>query len=123
MRLIADEDVDFPIITRLRSAGHTVESILEQWQGALDLEILARAVAEDIPLLTADLDYGDYIFRDHIPAPHAGVILYRLGQLLDNSQRADIILNVLSQNADQIAGHFVVVDQNRVRFRPLPTTP
>ncbi len=123
MRLIADEDVEYPIITHLRAAGHTVESILEQAQGALDLPILAHAVAEDTPLLTADLDYGGYIFRDHIPAPHAGVILYRLGQQLDNSQKADIILDALKRYADQITGHFVVIDQDHVRLRPLPTTP
>ena len=96
---------------------------MEQAQGALDIPILARAVAEDTTLLTADLDYGAYIFRDHIPAPHAGVILYRLGQQLDNSQRADIIVDALKHYAGQIAGQFMVIDQEHVRLRPLPTTP
>jgi len=47
--------------------------------GESDLPILERAVREDLLLLTADLDFGEYIFRAHFPAPTAGVVQLRLG--------------------------------------------
>lgn len=64
MRIIADEDVEYPIIERLRQDGHLVEAIAEGSSGALDLPILAHATQENVLLLTADLDFGGYIYRD-----------------------------------------------------------
>ena len=61
MRTIADEDVEYPIIERLRGDGHLVEAIAEVSSGALDLPILTRATQENVLLLTADLDFGGYI--------------------------------------------------------------
>lgn len=120
MRILADEDVEYPIVERLRAEGHVVESIMEQARGTLDLPILARAVAEDLVLLTADHDFGEYIFRDGAEAPQAGVILYRLADALGTAGKADIIAEALRLYADRFAGHFVVIDEHNVRFRPLP---
>lgn len=123
MRILIDEDVEYPIIARLRSDGHTVEAIAEQTPGLKDIPILARAVAQRILLLTADLDFGAYIVRDGQPAPHEGVVLYRLGEDVETDRKAAIMADAFAQHAGSFAGHFTVIDEHNVRFRPLPTPP
>jgi predicted nuclease of predicted toxin-antitoxin system len=67
VRILADENIEQLVIERLRDAGHTVISVRVESAGASDLPLLDRAVREDLLLLTADLDFGEYIFRDHRP--------------------------------------------------------
>lgn len=67
MRILADEDVERPVVERLRTDGHTVIAVSVESSGETDLPILARAVSENL-LLTADLDFGEYIVRDQQPA-------------------------------------------------------
>ena len=120
MRILVDEDVEYPVIERLRQDGHIVESILEQSPGALDLPILARAVQQHTLLLTADHDFGEYVFRDGITAPVEGIVLYRLGDTITTPHKAEIISDAFAQHGDQFAGHFSVIDEHTVRHRPLP---
>ncbi len=123
MRILIDEDVEHPIIARLRSDGHSVEAIAEQTPGLKDIPILARAVAQSILLLTADLDFGAYIFRDGQPAPHEGVVLYRLGEDIETDRKAAIIADAFARHAHSFMGHFTVIEEHSVRFRPLPIPP
>jgi predicted nuclease of predicted toxin-antitoxin system len=123
VRILSDEDVENPIIARLRSDGHTVEAFAEQTPGLKDIPILARAVAEGILLLTADLDFGAYIFRDGQAGPHEGVVLYRLGEDIETDRKAAIISDAFAQHAGSFAGHFTVIEEQSVRFRPLPNAP
>lgn len=109
------------MILRLRADGHIVESVAEQFSGSEDLPVLARAVESGLPLLTRDRDFGDYIFRDHQPAPAEGVILHRLSSNIPTPRKADIISDAFKMYADQFAHHFAVIDEDKVRFRPLPT--
>lgn len=81
MRILADENVEQLVIERLRNDGHTVIAVSVESSGETDLPILARAVSENLLLLTADLDFGEYIFRDHQLAPAAGIVQYRLGDV------------------------------------------
>ena len=121
MRILADEDVEFPIIERLRIDGHSVAAIVEQSPGSPDLAILDRAARENVLLLTADRDFGDYIFRDRRPAPTAGVMLYRLGDDFTPEEKASLIGDVFAvHSVGEFANHFAVIDGNKVRFRPLP---
>lgn len=71
MRILADENVEQLVIERLRIDGHMVIAVQVESRGETDLPILRRAVNENLLLLTADLDFGEYIFRDHQPSPEA----------------------------------------------------
>lgn len=64
MRILADENVEQLVIERLRADGHTVIAVRVESRGATDLPILERAINENLLLLTADLDFGEYVFRD-----------------------------------------------------------
>jgi predicted nuclease of predicted toxin-antitoxin system len=121
VRILADEDVEFPIIERLRIDGHAVAAIVEQAPGSPDITILERAVRENVLLLTADRDFGDYVFRDRRPAPIAGIVLYRLGNSFNLDEKATIVGDTFAQHgAGEFAAHFTVIDGAKVRFRPLP---
>jgi predicted nuclease of predicted toxin-antitoxin system len=112
VRILVDEDVEYPVIERLRQDGHVVESILEQSPGALDLPILARAVQQHMLLLTADHDFGEYVFRDGIAAPVEGIVLYRLGDAITTPRKAEIISDAFARYGDQFADHFSVIDEH-----------
>ncbi len=120
MRILADENVEQLVIDRLRADGHTVTSVRVEMRGEDDLPILARAVLEDLLLLTADLDFGEYIFHDRQPAPAAGVVQYRLGDIVKESEKARIIGEAFARHAAAFAGHFTVIEEDKIRLRPLP---
>lgn len=89
-------------------------------RGETDLPILERAVTDDPLLLTADLDFGEYIFRDRQPALRAGVVQYRLDDILKEAEKAQIIGEAFAQHSASFTGHFTVIEDGKVRFRLLP---
>ena len=108
------------MIEQLRDAGHTSISARVEFAGASVLPILERAVQEDLLLLSADLDLGEYIFRGHRPAPAAGIVQLRLDAGLKEAGKAWIVADGFAVYEPQCAGKFTVIEQNKARFRPPP---
>jgi predicted nuclease of predicted toxin-antitoxin system len=65
MNLLADESIDRPIVVRLRQEGHIVRYIAELEPGISDDKVLEIANNEAAPLLTADKDFGELVYRHH----------------------------------------------------------
>ena len=63
MRIVADENVDWPVIQRLREDGHEVVAILETEPGSSDHDVLDSANVSRAILLTADRDFGELAYR------------------------------------------------------------
>jgi predicted nuclease of predicted toxin-antitoxin system len=63
MILLADENVDAPIVAELRAAGHRVDYVRELDPGIDDQTVLAFANGRDALLLTSDKDFGELVFR------------------------------------------------------------
>lgn len=61
MEFWADESVD-----RLREDGHQVWYAAEMEPGLSDEAVLALANREAALLLTADKDFGELVFREHL---------------------------------------------------------
>lgn len=118
MKLLADESVDFPIITRLRHDGHTVVSIAEESPGIRDELVLARAWSEGVVVLTGDKDFGELVFRQRLP--HAGVLLYRLSGL-NESEKTEAVSQAICSNGPLLLGAFSVLSPDALRIRRLPT--
>jgi hypothetical protein len=68
-------------------------------------------------LRTHDKDFGDLAFHAGLPAT-CGIILIRL-QKLDPAAIAQRTAQVIGSRTDWPA-HFSVIDERRVRMRPLP---
>ena len=74
--MLADENVDFQVVSDLRVGGHDTTWVIADYRpGMSDEEVLAAAHYERRTLLTHDTDFGDLIFRRHLQ--HAGVVLVR----------------------------------------------
>ena len=75
MRFLADENIPYPVVKRLRENGFDITSIYEVNRGITDEEVARIAAAEDRILITFDKDFGMIIFVENITIP--GLILLR----------------------------------------------
>jgi predicted nuclease of predicted toxin-antitoxin system len=117
VQLLANENVPRLTIEALRAAGHDVIWARTDMAGSSDEKILARGQAEGRILVTHDKDFGDLAFHAGLPAK-CGIILIRLGKLTPNAI-AQRTVQVIGGRTDW-PGHLAVIDERRVRMRPLP---
>lgn len=116
MRLLANENVEQPIVDSLRAAGHDVACVAEVAPGARDEEVLRLANSESRLLLTNDKDFSELVYREGRVS--AGIVLLRL-QAQDGAQKAARLGDILPGVQERLAGHFAVISEERVRLRPL----
>jgi predicted nuclease of predicted toxin-antitoxin system len=114
MNLLGDEGVDRQIVEQLRNNGHAVLYIAEMEPGVSDEIILGRANAQHALLITADKDFGELVFRQHLV--HAGVVLVRLAGLLPTT-KAQIVGHVLQSHDTELLDAFSVISPGNVRIR------
>jgi predicted nuclease of predicted toxin-antitoxin system len=117
MRILADENFPGDAVTALRARGHDVLWVRTEAPGMGDREVLARAQVEERIVITFDKDFGELAFRFGLPAT-SGIILFRLAARSASSV-ARLASAVLEMRTDW-AGHFSVIEEERVRMTPLP---
>jgi len=117
MHILADENFPGDAVAALRERGHDVLWVRTEAPGISDREVLARAQAEDRVVITFDKDFGELAFRFGLPAT-SGVILLRL-VAQSPATVARLASAALEMRADW-AGHFSVIEEDRVRMTPLP---
>lgn len=116
MRLVADENCDFSVVTDLRSAGHDVVSISEHMAGAHDETVIDFARSERRLLVTEDKDFGQLVFA--AAKENSGVILIRYPASA-RSALTDAVLKLLSDNGEGLYSRFAVLEPGRVRITRL----
>jgi predicted nuclease of predicted toxin-antitoxin system len=119
MRVLADENVPRLAVEALRAAGHEVEWVAELAPSSEDGSLLSWATERSSTLLTMDRDFGQLAVQRGLPAP-CGIVLLRLPP--EPRLVARVCVSVLAAPAE-FAGQFVVVSEDRIRIRPLPTRP
>ena len=117
MRLLANENFPLDAVEALRTEGHDVAWIREDARGSQDEQMLARAQQEDRILVTFDKDFGELAFRSRLPSS-SGVILFRISTP-SSRYIAQVAVQALASRTDW-AGHFSVVEDQRIRMTPLP---
>ena len=117
MRILANENFPGSVVRALRARGDDVAWVKEDQPGATDADVLARAQAEHRILVTFDKDFGELACRFALPAD-CGVVLFRLGGASPGEDNARA-LGALTSRTDW-PGHFTVVQDERIRIRPLP---
>lgn len=117
MQLLANENVPRLTVEALRTAGHDLIWARTDMAGSSDEEVLARATTEGRILLTHDKDFGVLAFHAGLPAT-CGIILIRLGKA-DPDRVVTRTVEAVASRSDW-AGHFSVIDERRIRMRPLP---
>lgn len=116
-RFLADENFLGDAVTALREAGNDVAWIRTDAPGSTDREVLTRAITEQRILLTFDKDFGDLAYRCRLPAT-CGIVLFRISP--PSPRVATRLIRTVLQSRDDWAGHFSVVEENRLRMRVLP---
>jgi predicted nuclease of predicted toxin-antitoxin system len=117
MLLLANENFPLDAVETLRENGHDVAWIREDARGAKDQQVLARAQQEKRILITFDKDFGELAFRSKLSS-EGGIILFRI-TALSSKHIAQVAVQALASRTDW-AGHFSVVEDQRIRMTPLP---
>jgi hypothetical protein len=116
MRFLANENFPGRAITALAAAGHDVVWVRVIAPGMSDPDVLAWAARDERILLTFDKDFGELARAAALPST-CGVVLFRMPmpKPSDVGQR----LGNLVTSRDDWAGHFSVIEPDRIRMRPL----
>lgn len=114
MNFLADESIDKQIVIGLRKKDFNVGYVAELDPGISDDEVLDIANINDVPLLTADKDFGELIFR--LKKTSSGVILVRLAGLSSN-QKTNIAVSLINEHFNELIEAFSVITPSGIRIR------
>jgi predicted nuclease of predicted toxin-antitoxin system len=114
MRFVADEGLDAPIVSALRSEGHEVFYIKEEHPGLSDDEVLKVANERGDILITSDKDFGELVYR--LKQIHSGIILIRLSGIKPN-EKAVIISTAIKEHGIDLHHAFAVINKTHVKIR------
>lgn len=64
--ILADENIHYFIIKKLREAGFIVISVNEISKGIKDEKVITWAIQNNYLLLTEDKDFGEWVFAHHV---------------------------------------------------------
>lgn len=117
MRILANENLPGETIDALRKSGHDVTWMHTFSPGKNDQFVLDLAQREDRILITFDKDFGELAFHSKLPAS-SGIILCRIPMHSATDMTKLIILAF--QSRDNWAGHFSVIEEDRIRMTRLP---
>ncbi len=121
LEIVADQNIDQPIIDRLRVEGHSVFSIREQVPGIDDEQVLALSVQRNALLLTEDKGFGNRVFLHKVPI--RGVLLLRIIDISSGKTADQIaiqVVDVVRQYGSNLLGQFTVITDRGIRQQRLP---
>lgn len=114
--ILADENIDFRIIERLREAGFEVYSVYESQRGIEDLSIIDLSRNPPRLILTEDKDFGEWVFAHHVR--NISVLFLRY-HFRDTDAMIELLIRLLRDRSAQLFGHFTTVTLQKIRIRPL----
>jgi predicted nuclease of predicted toxin-antitoxin system len=112
LTFLLDVNVGKTVRLFLQQQGYQVRSIIEINPRMADAEILRLAHREKSILITCDKDFGDLIFRRHLP--HYGVI-----RLEDTTSHIQIgyLLTILAHHITDMHKNIIVAQHGVIRVR------
>jgi len=115
LKIVADENVDFRIVKRLKKQGFCIISILERFKGITDEEVLKIAISESAMLLTEDKDFGEWVFSH---GKRIGVILLRY-KSEEVYEIMDSLIEVVKKYGEELKNKFTVITSKKIRIRTM----
>jgi len=114
LKILADENVDFRIVRNLINKGLEVISVLKDYQGIQDKEVLELARRHHALLLTEDSDFGEWIFAHKEKNVSVIFLRYKPSELKNIS---DSLIKILNEHGISLYGKFVVITPKKIRSR------
>lgn len=119
MRFLLDANVPRSTLALLQRFQHEVEHVRDIGLGqAPDSQIAAQAQGSKRVLVTRDLDFAD--IRNYPPEQYSGIVVIRMPDQATASDILQVMEKLLKQSemVSQIPGHLVILERDRLRFRP-----
>ena len=111
-QIVADESVDFRIVSQLRSIGFIVYAIVEQQPSITDESVLAIAFENESLLITEDKDFGELVFR--LQLKHRGVLLIRIDEA---ELKISSVVQAIFKYYTEMLDKFSVINGKKLRIK------
>lgn len=116
LKILADEDVDYRIVTALKNRGFDVISVLREHQGISDEAVIDLAKRFNTILLTEDSDFGHWVFARN--ERDISVIFLRYVSK-DFGNITESLIRILNEYGNSLYGKFAVITVNKIRIRDI----
>ncbi len=113
-KIVADENIDFFIIKKLRNNGFDILSIMEEYSGITDEEVIRITQERNAILLTEDADFGEWVFAHKIE--NISVIYLRY-PYNERESIAEKLLTLIQNDRYIFEKHFFVLTPKKLRIR------
>ncbi|MDX1620618.1 MAG: DUF5615 family PIN-like protein [Nitriliruptorales bacterium] len=119
MRFLVDASLSPSVVAALNDAGHDALHVGDVLPlNATDDVVFDTAVEQDRVIVTADTDFGEILAQREAALP--SLVLFRVSRGRP-SARARLLLDHLPDVAQDLSdGAIVVLQETRIRVRPLP---
>ena len=114
MKIVADESVDYGIIISLRQKGFEVISVMEDFSGITDNDVLKIAEDNKCLLITEDKDFGELTYR--LKLKHYGILLVRLSDLV-RQDRIETAIQAIELHFDKLKNNFTLLNKKGLRIK------
>jgi predicted nuclease of predicted toxin-antitoxin system len=116
LKFLIDVGVGRAVEQFLEQQGYEVKTVRSLDSRMPDIDIIRLAVQEERLIMTMDKDFGELVY--HLRMPHCGVLLLRL-ENATGAEKVQIVANLLANYSSQLANHFAVFQNNRLRIRKI----
>lgn len=114
--IVADESVDYRIVSALVDDGFDLYAIVRESPGITDREVFACAAQRDSILLTEDSDFGEWVFAHGQKGVNILYLRYKQSDLKEIVRA--VILVLRNFNGDG-AKRFAVLTPKKIRTREI----
>lgn len=116
IKLLADESVDCRIVSNLKKEGFDTISIVKDYRGITDLEVLNLARKFDAILITEDSDFGEWVFAHK--EKNVSVIFLRY-KPKDINEISSALISIINKYGIELYSKFVVITVKKIRIREI----
>ena len=114
--IIADENINFSIIEKLRDEGFSVFSIMEECGGISDEAVITLSKEKQAILLTEDSDFGEWVFAHGVDSI---CIIYMRYHYKEVKTMTTNLLNLLQNKKYNFQNSFFVLTPKKLRVRSI----
>lgn len=114
LKIVFDESVDYRLVKKIISAGYEGISIMKDYKGISDKEVLIIARNNNAIIITEDKDFGELIFSHK--ESKTGIVLLRYNAK-DLDKIHDSIIITFKKYNESLYKKFTVISTNKIRIR------